>query len=311
MWTGRQRQWQQQAVMQHLVSDHCPRLPIAILYFSRRPAMGAGFLVAVLALLLGLGGLVAALLKRSAAQAAGGDGGAQQEVPLGVPLRPVNRAVGDGMRRRRRRRAAAESDEEEEEEEEAERDMREQAPRAPTARDAYEARRAARDAEREAQEAAQEAEIARAAEERRRREEEEAAKWMHLFSVDAAGEEALSKEEGEAQAARFVDYIRSRKTAALEELAAEFGMRTQEVISKVQSLEAEGALTGVMDDRGKFIFISPEEMHAVADFIRSRGRIAIAELAHRSNEFLDLEARELGGGSSELELPPGATAVGA
>lgn len=34
----------------------------------------------------------------------------------------------------------------------------------------------------------------------------------------------------------------------------------------------------------QFIFISPEEMRAVADFIRSRGRIAIAELAHRSNE---------------------------
>ncbi|KAL4442126.1 hypothetical protein ABPG77_011387 [Micractinium sp. CCAP 211/92] len=272
--------------------------------------MAVAFLVAVLALLLGLGGLLVAFLRRNAAKTVDGNGGAQQEVPVGLPLRPVNRAVGDGMRRRRRRRAAAESDEEEEEEE-GDQPMREQAPRAPTARDAYEARRAARDAEREAQEAAQEAEIARAAEERRRREEEEAAKWMHLFSVEAAGEEALSKEQGEAQAARFVEYIRSRKTVALEELAAEFGMRTQEVISKVQSLEADGALTGVMDDRGKFIFISPEEMRAVADFICSRGRIAIAELAHRSNEFVDLEARELGAGSSELELPPEAATVGA
>lgn len=40
----------------------------------------------------------------------------QLQVPLGVPLRPLNRAAGDGMRRRRRRRAAAESEEEEEEE---------------------------------------------------------------------------------------------------------------------------------------------------------------------------------------------------
>ena len=37
----------------------------------------------------------------------------------------------------------------------------------------------------------------------------------------------------------------------LDELAAEFGMRTQEAIKRVQALEAEGALTGVMDDRGK------------------------------------------------------------
>lgn len=50
---------------------------------------------------------------------------------------------------------------------------------------------------------------------------------------------------------RFVDYIRRRKTVALDELAAEFGMRTQEVIKRVQELEAEGGITGVMDDRGK------------------------------------------------------------
>lgn len=67
---------------------------------------------------------------------------------------------------------------------------------------AYEARRAARDAEREAQEAAQEEEIRRAAEERARREEEEAQKWMHLFSVEAAGQEALSQEESAVSAAR-------------------------------------------------------------------------------------------------------------
>ena len=67
---------------------------------------------------------------------------------------------------------------------------------------AYEARRAARDAEREAQEAAQEEEIRRAAEERARREEEEAQKWMHLFSVEAAGEEALSQEESAVRTAR-------------------------------------------------------------------------------------------------------------
>ena len=102
--------------------------------------------------------------------------------------------------------------------------------------------------------------------------------------------------------ARFVDYIRRRKTVALDELAAEFGMRTQEVIARVQGLEAAGDLTGVMDDRGKFIFISPEEMHAFADFIRQRGRIAIAELAAKSNQFVDLEAKDVGA-AADLALP--------
>lgn len=37
-----------------------------------------------------------------------------------------------------------------------------------------------------------------------------------------------------------------------------------------------GRISGVMDDRGKFIYISPEEMKAVADYIKRLGRVSIA-----------------------------------
>lgn len=59
----------------------------------------------------------------------------------------------------------------------------------------------------------------------------------------------------------------------------------------MQTLEQEGRITGVMDDRGKFIYISREEMAAVADFIKSKGRVAISELAAMSSKFIDLEQR--------------------
>lgn len=45
---------------------------------------------------------------------------------------------------------------------------------------------------------------------------------------------------------------------------------------------------GVIDDRGKFIYITPEELNAVADFIRQRGRVSIAELARASNTLINL-----------------------
>ena len=51
--------------------------------------------------------------------------------------------------------------------------------------------------------------------------------------------------------AEFEAYIKQHKTVALDELAAEFGLRTQDAITRVQELEASGRLTGVMDDRGK------------------------------------------------------------
>ena len=74
----------------------------------------------------------------------------------------------------------------------------------------------------------------------------------------------------------------------LEELAAEFGLRTQDVVSRVQALENMGRITGVMDDRGKFIYISPEEMGQVAEFINKRGRVAISDLAKKSTEFVKM-----------------------
>ena len=56
----------------------------------------------------------------------------------------------------------------------------------------------------------------------------------------------------------------------------------QDVIDRVKDLQEEGRLSGVMDDRGKFIYITEEEYEAVARFIRQRGRVSLTELAESS-----------------------------
>lgn len=66
-------------------------------------------------------------------------------------------------------------------------------------------------------------------------------------------------------------------------------MCVQDAISRVQSLQESGQLSGVVDDRGKFIFISDEELKAVADFIKQRGRVSIAELVNSSNRLVNLQ----------------------
>lgn len=43
----------------------------------------------------------------------------------------------------------------------------------------------------------------------------------------------------------------------------------------------------------QYIYISMEEMTAVADYIRSKGRVAISELAAKSNQFIDLTAKDV------------------
>ena len=50
-----------------------------------------------------------------------------------------------------------------------------------------------------------------------------------------------------------------------------------------------GLLTGVMDDRGKFIYISEEELLKVKKFIELRGRVNITEIAKSSNELINLQ----------------------
>lgn len=64
---------------------------------------------------------------------------------------------------------------------------------------------------------------------------------------------------------------------------------SQDAISRVQSLQESGDITGVVDDRGKFIHISMEELEAVAKFIKQRGRVAIAELVSSSNTLINLQ----------------------
>eukprot|EP00731_Ephydatia_muelleri_P037337 Em0445g2a len=109
---------------------------------------------------------------------------------------------------------------------------------------------------------------------------------------EAAG--GRTKEIEEAQKSEnllqeFIDHIKRTKVVFLEDLASQFNLRTQDAISRVNSLQESGQLTGVVDDRGKFIYISKEELDSVAKFIRQRGRVSIAELVSSSNTLINLQ----------------------
>ncbi|CAH9087901.1 unnamed protein product [Cuscuta epithymum] len=156
----------------------------------------------------------------------------------------------------------------------------------------YDEIRRKKEEEREAKERALEEEIKA----RQAKEEEAAAhefeKWKSAFSVDAEGTtESDIQDESHGLLYDFVEYIKKHKCVPLEDLAAEFKLRTQECINRINSLEEMGRLSGVMDDRGKYIYISLEEMKAVADYIKREGRVSISHLASKSNQFIDMEQK--------------------
>ena len=110
---------------------------------------------------------------------------------------------------------------------------------------------------------------------------------LRAFAACASADETSANESEEALVA-FTDEIKTKKVVVLEELAAKFGLRTADAVRRVRMLEAEGRITGIMDDRGTFIYVSREEMERVAAFITEKGRVRIAELTRESAEILGL-----------------------
>ncbi|KYN40808.1 DDRGK domain-containing protein 1 [Trachymyrmex septentrionalis] len=128
----------------------------------------------------------------------------------------------------------------------------------------------------------------KAREEKERQEYEEYLKMKEAFSVEEEGYEQENRECEENLLQEFLAYIKLNKVLVLEDLAAHFGLKTANVVERIQELQANGNLTGVIDDRGKFIYISEDELEAVAKFVRQRGRVSITELAENSNNLINL-----------------------
>lgn len=129
-------------------------------------------------------------------------------------------------------------------------------------------------------------------EEKERREYEEYLKMKEAFSIEEEGYEQ-GEEEDENSLQKFVNHIKDAKVVIIEDLAARFKLKTQAVIDRIQDLQKDDILTGVMDDRGKYIYVSQDEMEAFAKFIKQRGRVSLSELVDGSNKLINLQPKQV------------------
>lgn len=109
------------------------------------------------------------------------------------------------------------------------------------------------------------------------------------FEVQEEGFDEEDTEQDE-MLQSFIDHIKTNKVVILEDLAAHFKLKTQAAIDRIVDLQKDNRLSGVIDDRGKFIYISEEELEAVAKFIKQRGRVSISELAEHSNTLINFSS---------------------
>lgn len=84
----------------------------------------------------------------------------------------------------------------------------------------------------------------------------------------------------------------------MEELATEFGLTGPEAAERVRLLSTTtdttpAQLRGIIDERGRFIALTDEEMTAVATFILKRGRVSIANIAREASKLVDLDPKEV------------------
>ncbi|VDM97965.1 unnamed protein product [Thelazia callipaeda] len=135
-------------------------------------------------------------------------------------------------------------------------------------------------------------------EEREKREEEEYRKLREDFVIDQEGFDEVEEDESRNLLKDFEDYIRNTKVVNMDELGAYFNLRTEDAIDRLNYLMKNGNITGVIDDRGKFIYITAEELQAVAKFINQRGRVSRTELVDYSNKLISLESRPVKHSSS-------------
>ena len=122
------------------------------------------------------------------------------------------------------------------------------------------------------------------------KQQKEFEEWKNMFSVEEEGNKMDDiTDESQNLLQEFIEYIQTHKVVVLEDVAAKFNMPTQEVVRRVEALMANDRLSGIIDDRGKFIYITPDELQRVATLIQKKGRVSIAALSHESNRLIRLQ----------------------
>ena len=134
-------------------------------------------------------------------------------------------------------------------------------------------------------------ELQRVQEEQKKKEDELYNQWKDMMKVGEEGEEKMdfTKEE---VINKFLDYIKIRKVISLEDISGTFKLSPNEIVMKLNQFEKEGRILGIIDDRGKYIYITEKEMSLIEKMFMNRGRISKADLIKECNRIIRFEPTE-------------------
>eukprot|EP00550_Attheya_septentrionalis_P004687 CAMPEP_0198291876 /NCGR_PEP_ID=MMETSP1449-20131203/9242_1 /TAXON_ID=420275 /ORGANISM="Attheya septentrionalis, Strain CCMP2084" /LENGTH=327 /DNA_ID=CAMNT_0043990561 /DNA_START=85 /DNA_END=1068 /DNA_ORIENTATION=+ len=85
----------------------------------------------------------------------------------------------------------------------------------------------------------------------------------------------------------FVALCEAQRVINLDDMACQFDISIEHVIKRIEQIEEEGRITGIIDEH-TFIYVSPTEMSAIANFCHRNGKVTVTEIAKECNRLLNL-----------------------
>jgi len=217
-------------------------------------------------------------MQRGAASATGADAENEDDDDEG------DENADDGGRENRRNAQKEQKKQDKKAQQQAERQMRQERD---SSKSEKQSKYSQRQQEKEVEHQRKEEAYRKEKEEKERKEKEEFEKWKEMFAVEEEGQDDAATGD-ESAVERFIQFVKTRKVVNLDDLASEFRMKTSSVIDRLRELEKLDRISGIFDDRGKFVFITKEEMTSVADFLHKKGRISRAEVVAACNRLIRL-----------------------
>ena len=128
-------------------------------------------------------------------------------------------------------------------------------------------------------------------EEQQKKEEEIYNQWKDMIKIGEEGEGIIDFSD-ENVINEFLNYIKIRKVVSLEDLSGVFKISPNELVEKLNQFENEGRILGIIDDRGKYIYVTEKEMNMIENLFMKRGRINKGDLIKECNKIIKFEPTE-------------------
>lgn len=124
--------------------------------------------------------------------------------------------------------------------------------------------------------------------EKEMKENEEFDKWKTMFKVTEQGV-AADAFQSAAKIDDFVNFVKLRKVVSLQELSGEFKLSNTDLVTRLLQLEEQGRINGIIDDRGKYIYLTEREIASIEKVFVTKGRISKSDLIKECNRLIKFE----------------------